>query len=262
MKDLYPLLVCRLECPAHMAPDVDAWMPKHFDDALDEAPVTVAAGYRMQQDFASENGLPWIFNGHGNRFVAYATDSTQGLLDWLSGEMAKRSIEDGADRESAYPLLDGEPFTGNIYVGREVVGAVDAELAGEASILIERFEVGPALEADFIGWLEGDYLVRWSRIPGVARVRTFRQLGDVPDVFPYTRYVSKGNFMLWVDLDAGVDASALVRDERVNALLAESLIWDLRLPYVRREIADNFVIRTKGDALLTYGERRSSDGGP
>lgn len=261
MKDLRPLLVCRLECPGHMAADVDAWMPKHFDDALDEPPVTVAAGYRMRQDFAPEQGLPWIFNGHGNRFVAYATDSPQGLLDWLGGEMARQSIDDGADRESAYPLLDGEPFTGNIYVGREVVHPIDAELVGEGPILIERFEVGLTLEGEFVRWLEGEYLQQWAELPEVTRARTFRQHDDVPDAFPYTRYISKGNYMLWVDLGPDVDALALVKDPRVRSLLTESLNWDLRLPYVRREIADNFVVRTKDDARMTYDHRRSSNGG-
>lgn len=261
MKDLHPLLVCRLECPSHMTADVDAWMPKHFDDALDEAPVTVAAGYRIMQDFSADDGLPWVFNGHGNRFVAYATESIEGLLDWLSGEMARQSIEDGADRESAYPLLDGEPFTGNIYVGRRVIHPVGAEFTGEGPILIERFEVGPALEESFVRWLEGDYSQMWGEMGGVTRVRTFRQHDEVPDAFPYDRYVSKGRYMLWIDLEPAVDVKAMVSGETARDLLAESLAWDLRLPYVRREIARNFVIRTKEDARATYAQRRTVNGG-
>jgi hypothetical protein len=256
--DLRPLLVCRLECPEHMAADVDAWMPKHFDDALDEPPVVAATGYRVLQDFTPATGLPWIFNGHGNRFVAYATDSVQGLFDWLSGEMAKQSIDDGADRESQYPLLDAEPFTGNIYEGLAVINPVGSEFLGEASILVERFDVGPSEEREFTAWLESTYTPRWAEHPGVRRVRVFRQVRGVPQVFPYTRYMSKGNVMIISDLSTDLRPIDLVHS--AQPLLAESVQWDIRLPYVRREVADCFVLRTKGDARATYAARRSSDG--
>jgi len=259
-KDLGPLLVCRLECPPDMCADLDEWMPKHFDDALDDASVTMAAGYRVHQDFAAESGWPWVLNGHGNRLVAYAADSVDGLLSWLNGDEARRSIEDGADRESKYPLLDAEPFTGNIYEGECVSDPLNAEFHGESPVLVERFEVGEALRGEFSEWLKGAYLESWSEISFVRRVRTFRQVEDLPRMFPYSRYASKGNFMLWVDLDGTVDPQSFVRDERVKSILAQSLPWDLRLPYVRREFADNFVIRNKLDAQRTFSQRRKSGG--
>jgi len=257
-QDLRPLLVCRLECPEHMAADVDAWMPKHFDDALDEPPVVAATGYRVLQDFTPGSGLPWLFNGHGNRFVAYATESSDGLLDWLSGDMAKESIEDGADRESQYPLLDAEPFTGNIYEGRTVINPLAAEFAGTAPILVERFDVPADLEVEFLAWLDATHAPRWAEQLGVQRVRTFRQRPDVPRTFPYTRYQSKGNVMLIADLSDEQDPRDLVRAAR--PLLEDSVRWDLLLPYVRREVAECFVLRTKADARATYADRRSTDG--
>jgi len=259
LPDLSPLLICRLECPAAMTADVDGWMPKHFDDALDEPPVTQASGYRVLQDFSSEMGLPWILNGHGNRFVAYATHSPEGMIEWLGGEMAEDSISDGAEREARYPLLDAEPFTGNIYLGRRVIHPVQAEFAADAPILVERFEVSRSDESEFTAWLEGDYMARWADLPQVTRVRTFKQLLDVPDQFPYTRYMSKGNFMLWVDLLG--DPIEFARSPGAHALFSNSIQWDVRLPYVRREIAENFVIRTKNDALKTYATRRTTTGG-
>jgi hypothetical protein len=239
-----------------MIADVDAWMPKHFDDALDEPPVVAATGYRILQDFAPDSGLPWLFNGHGNRFVAYATESLSGLLDWLGGEVARESIEDGAERESQYPLLDGEPFTGNIYVGESVLGAIDAEFAGESSILVQRFHVGDQQEANFKSWLADRHAPAWAALESIQRVRTFAQAPKVPNAFPYTRYVSKGNVMMLADFTPGASPREVVREART--LLMDSVRWDVELPYVRREIGECFALRTKANAQATLGERRST----
>ena len=83
--DERPLLVCRLECPPRMQADVDGWMPKHFDDSLMDPIVTSAHNYRVLRDFrsAGEGGLPWIFNGHGNRFIVYVYEDLAGVVPFI-----------------------------------------------------------------------------------------------------------------------------------------------------------------------------------
>ncbi len=254
--DERPLLVCRIHCPEPMQQDVDAWMPKHFDDSLDHPAVTSAASYRVVQDFDADNGLPWILNGHGNRFIVYVADSRGGLLNWLDSPQVREAIDDGADREGAYPQLDGEPFIGNVYEVSQVRKPLGVEIPESATVLVERFESSTDTDAELTDWLEGPYLEGWAGLGDTIRVRTFRQYRDLPNRFPYERYCSKGNRMVMIELPSDVQPSEFVRREEVRRLLADSLRWDLELPYVRREIAVNQVIRDKNDAKATYADRR------
>jgi hypothetical protein len=256
--DYRPILLCRLECPPHMQEGVDAWMPKHFDDSLDHEAVTSAVSYRIVQDFDPASGLPWLFNGHGNRFIIYVAESMPGLLDWIDSPILREAIDDGEDRETAYPFLDGDQFTGNIYDVSKAFHPIDADFPGETAFIAERFEVGAADLAEFDEWVDTVYAPAWAEVPGVMRVRTYRQQLDLPPRFPYTRYRSKGNRMVFVEVPQDADLTGLIRSEQVHALLATSLPWDLRLPYVRREAGVNIAIRDKDDALASYDERRAS----
>jgi len=254
--DERPMLVCRIENPPAMAEAVDEWMPKHFDDSLDHDAVTSVASYRVLQDFDPVRGLPWSLNGHGNRFIIYVANSSEGLMAWVDSEFLRDAVEDGKDRESSFPELDGEPFTGNFYEPSRVLRALGVDFPGPTAIVAERFEVGPRDEQEFTAWLEGVYAERWAEVPEALRVRTFRQKQDVPDRFPFSRYTSKGNRMILVELPIDVDLVALARRHDVEALLKDSLPWDLRLPYVRRELAVNHVMRNKDDALASREARR------
>lgn len=257
--DERPLLVCRIENPPSMAASVDEWMPKHFDDSLDHEAVTSVVSYRVLQDFDPETGLPWILNGHGNRFIIYVADSSEGLMEWVDSPFLREAIEDGEDRESAFPELDAEPFTGNFYECSRVLKPLGVDFPGSTAIVVERFHVGPSEDAEFTTWLEGSYAERWAALPESMRVRTYRQKQGVPDRFPYDRYTSKGNRMILVEVPIETDLVALARREDVRNLLQESLAWDLRLPYVRREVAINHVIRDKKDAASTLETRRAEE---
>jgi hypothetical protein len=82
----------------------------------------------------------------------------------------------------------------------------------------ERFEVPPALQAEFDAWLNGPYLDAVESWPGLVRVRTWRQLRDeMPQRFPYHRYTGKGNRMIWSDFEEGVDVRELLADRAVRA---------------------------------------------
>ena len=255
--DERPVLVCRIECPPHMAEGVDEWMPKHFDDSLDHEAVTSVAAWRVVRDFDPGSGLPWVLNGHGNRFIVYVAHSLPPLLDWVDSPIIRDAIEDGHDRESAFPELDGEAFTGNIYEVTKVAHPLGADFAGPSLIFNERFEVGEDDQPEFVRWLEGEHLEALAGLPGVQRVRTFRQYRDAPKRFPYDRYTSKGNYMILAELSIDVDPLELARGSEFSAALRDSVQWDVRLPYVRRELAVNHVLRDKADAASTLDARRA-----
>lgn len=256
--DERPLVVCRIENPPHMAEGVDEWMPKHFDDSLDNPAVTSVGSWRVLRDFDPTTGLPWPFNGHGNRFIVYVAEDMPAMEAFLDSPELREAIDDGVDRESAFPALDGEPFTGNIYLCSQVRGATDRDFTGPSAVFVERFEVGPDLADEFDAWLDGAHLDAVAALPEVARVRTWRQNRDVPQRFPFDRYCSKGNRMLWAELPVDADLRGFVRSPAVTTLLEDSLRWDLRLPYVRREVAEFHVQRDKDDARATYAERRGA----
>ena len=250
--DLRPLLVCRLECPTRMQADVDGWMPKHFDDSLMDPLVTSAHNYRVLRDFRPlrDGGLPWTFNGHGNRFIVYVYDNVEGIVPFIDGPDVRAAIGDGEEREGQYPPLDDEAFNGVVYTVRAMRGATGADVAGAGPILVERFEVGGLDEAPaFDAWLDGAHLDAAAALPGVVRARTFEAYRDMPRRFPHDRYLGKGDRMIWLELGAGTDARAWVGGPGVRAWLEESVGWDIRLPYVRRELAEHLLTRTRAQAL-------------
>jgi hypothetical protein len=245
-EDERPLLVCRLECPQSLQEELDGWMPKHFDDSLADPAVTSASSYAVVRDWER---LPSLFNQHGNRFIIYVAESPQGVQDWLDGPQIQGAIEDGVDRESQYPALEGEPFNGTIYAVMEVRRPVGSDVAGRGPIVAERFEVPPALQGEFDAWLDGPHLDAVEAWPGIVRVRTWRQLRDeMPRRFPYERYVGKGNRMILADFEEGVDVRDLLQEPAVRAALEDSQRWDLRLPYVTREACEHLLTRLPGDA--------------
>ena len=256
--DERPIMVCRIENPPHMAQSVDDWMPKHFDDSLDADAVTGVAAFSVLHNFDPVSGLPWIFNGHGNRFIVYVADSVEGLCEWVDGPFLRQAIEDGAEREGAYPALDGEVrFAGNFYLSSRVIRPLGVDFIGPTSLFIERFDVGAERDEEFTAWLEGPHADAVAAVSDVLRVRTYRQNLDVPKRFPFDRYSGKGNRMLMAELPVNCDLVEFVKRREVVALLADSIRWDLELPYVRREVANFQVLRNKEDALATYSQRRS-----
>ena len=255
--DERPLLLCRIELPEHMAEDVDGWMPKHFDDSLDDDSVTCAASFRVLHNFDPVNGLPWLFNGHGNRFIVYFADSVEGLSEWVDGPFLRQAIEDGVDRESSFPALDCEPFNGNFYLCSRVIRPLGVDFVGPCALFVERFDVGPEDDKEFTAWLEGSHAQAVADVPGVLRVRTYRQNLDVPKRFPFNRYSGKGNRMLMAELPVDCDLVEFVKRAEVRSLLADSIRWDLVLPYVRREVANFHVLRNKDDARSTYAQRKA-----
>lgn len=227
--DQHPMLLCRDHIPDDMVADLDAWIPKHLADSVADPGVSSAAS------FAVAWGLPGMLSPPGGRLIGYAAVGMDELVAWLGSDALKAAIEDGSERESQVWEVDGEPFTGNIYAVVEQRGTVAADFVDGGGLYVERYQVDDATAGEFDAWLHSEQVEAVSRWPGVVRVRTWEQNRNVPDAFPYDRYVSKGNRMLSADLAAGVDPHALLRDAAVWMTIARSAQWDLRLPYVRRE---------------------------
>jgi hypothetical protein len=231
-----------------MQPDVDGWMPKHFDDSLVDPLVTSAHSYAVARDFGpvTSGGLPSVFNGHGNRFIQYVYDDIDGVVPFIDGPDVRAAIKDGEEREGQYPPLDDEAFNGVVYTVDEVRGRLGLDVAGTGAIVVERFEVPEASAAAFDPWF-GEHLDQWAAVDGVRRARTFRAYREMPRRFPHDRYLGKGNRMLLLELGDGVEPREVLARASVQAALARSVAWDLRLPYVRREVARHLVSRTRAD---------------
>ena len=165
--DERPILMCRLECPAELLGMLDDWIPKHLDDSLAHPSVTSAGNYEIIRDFSS---LPSALNHEGNRMVNYATNDLEGCLEWLDSEELRGAIEDGVDRESQYPPLDGEPFIGNIYVPGEVVGGSAEDFIRDGTWYVERFEVPGTEVGRFEAW-STKQMHELAALEGVARAR-------------------------------------------------------------------------------------------
>ncbi len=238
--DERPILMCRLECPAELLGMLDGWIPKHLDDSLAHPSVTSAGNYEIVRDFGA---LPSALNHEGNRMVNYATSDLEGCLEWLDSQELRGAIEDGVDRESQYPPLDGEPFIGNIYVPGEVVGGSPEDFIRDCTWYVERYEVPETEVASFEAW-SAKQLHELASLKGVARARSWAQYRDAPKRFPFDRYRSKGNRMISLELLAGADPMELSRDKEFVALLQGSVAeWDARLTYARRDLTRNIVVR-------------------
>jgi hypothetical protein len=228
-----------------MQPDVDAWMPKHFDDSLRHPAVTAAANYAVRHDW---NDLPSVFNNDCTRFIPYVAEDIDGLVAWVDAPELRGAIEDGVERESQYPALDGEPFfNGSILDVVLVHAACDDDFAGRGPIVVERFQVGDRDVEEFDSWVTSTYVERASTWPGVARIRVFASSPGIPQRWPYTRYQGQGNRMIWADFEEGREVGDIVRSREVADAVSESLRWDVRLPYVRRDAAECLLVRRKAD---------------
>ncbi len=167
----------------------------------------------------------------------YTARDTEGLIAWIDSPELRAAIEDGAERESKVLGVDGEPFTGNIYAVDQILTR-HRDNPGRRLVAVERYEVPTEWDDRFGSW-PNSRLLRISEHPGMRRVCTWTQKRDVPHRFPYDRYCSPGNRMLTVEIGAVGDNPA----DAMDALLSGAEPWKQRLPYFRRDIAEQLMTR-------------------
>jgi len=145
--------------------------------------------------------------------------------------MSASSQQDFRDKlvAATKPLQVGDPKDEDTFVG---------------PIIAERVEVPAAQAAEFDAWRDGPHLDDAAMLPAVARVRTWVAHRDYPRRFPFDCYRGKGNRMLLLELVATADVLAALAEPAARSWIADSLRWDLRLPYVTREAATCRLVRT------------------
>ena len=65
-------------------------------------------------------------------------------------------------------------------------------------------------------------------------------------------------YMLSETIPTNCDLVDFVKRADVRSLLVDSVRWDLKLPYVRREVTNFQVLRNKEDARATFTERHKN----
>lgn len=243
--DTRPILLCRVDCPPALQKELDDWSPWHFDDFGRHRTVQAVSSARILHDWDPVSGLPAAFNnGQATRWIPYVCLDIPSMHSWIGSPIVTGGLDEPTmERENKYPPIAGEAFNGTMMTVSQVRGGQGTDHVGMGWLIAERFEVGDAHADEFDAWLEGPHLDRYAALEGWVRLRTFRGDRTAPARFPWTRYLGKGNRMIWMELKEGVDAKAIVRSSAYAAILRDSLRWDAVLPYVTREIAENFILR-------------------
>ena len=203
----------------------DQWQTAtHLPDLAALSGVEAVSYYATQT-----SGLPQAWQGSGNRMAAYWATNLQELERWLADPGLAEAIQDGSRFFSGFNELDGSTYTGNVYtLGPRWPGDPEPSLA--ADMVIERFEVPAALEAEFDQWVIHTHLPSLRSVPGVR----WAQWGKAVRGLSVSYYNSPGNRILLAEFDQ--DQEAFVRDPAIDRLVADSQKWDRQLGYVRREL--------------------------
>jgi len=206
----------------------DEWQrTKHMPEAIAAPTCHRAAHYHTVTE-----GLPAAWQGSGNVSANYSTTDRQGIFDFLTSDELAEAVADGVLWFDRFNELDHADYTGNIY---EVVASAGDAVTLDAPYFAERFEVTSEELAEFDGWLAA-HAAAVAQAEGVVRVRTMHAIREGSPL-PY--YYSPGNRAVFAEL---ADVSAVLGGQLIGAL-ADSQRWDLRLPYVKRDVYEcRFVV--------------------
>ena len=213
----------------------DRWqLEKHLPD-LTQGPGIRASYYRTVLE-----GLPEAYHGSGSCMARYAAATLEDLFTWLRSPVVPAAIEDGSRWFGDFNELDGSTYTGNVYAEVAATGSGDPTVEGSGLVFVERFEVPQGEAERFDRWLAG-HMARTADQSGVARAQIFHAIRDG---IPIDYYLSPGNRMLQVELASSSSSEALLAGA-YRELLQDSLAWDVRLPYVKRDVY-RFLGRAEG----------------
>jgi hypothetical protein len=200
---------------------------RHFPDLMR------APGAAFAQYFANVvDGLPQAYQGSGTRLALYVSRSLEDLFEWLRSTAFAEAIKDGGETWfGRMNELDRDLYTGNVYDVRRVIWDGRDDPPPHAALFIERFEVEDSDAGSFDEWAER-HLREVAGADGVLRVRYCRAIREgIP--LPY--YYSPGNRMVMAELTPEQPPRSTLLSDSMRATLADSLQWDVRLPYVRRD---------------------------
>jgi hypothetical protein len=172
------------------------------------------------------DGLPAVWHGSGNVAANYYADDLDGIFAFLTSSELAEAVSDGVLWFDRFNELDGADYTGNIYQVAATAGA--SEAPADAPFLAERFEVEPDELDEFDAWLAA-HAAAVADAEAVVRVSV---LHATREGSPLPYYYSPGNRALFADL---TDVRGVLGAQLMQAV-AEAQAWDLRLPYVRRDV--------------------------
>jgi hypothetical protein len=219
------LLFTRSSPKLARAGDWDVWeVDKHMYDLVRGPGVTGSTMYRRIED----PRLPQALRAEPRRAVTYRAPTLAEMRLWLDSETLREAVEDGRTWKDAYDPLEDQWFTGNVYHQLRHAGAVPDPAS---DILAERYEVPEALSAAFEAWLD-EQMASYVALEGIAAVQSFRVVRDISNEL----YLSPGNYALIAAVAPGEDAVARLTTDAALAAVSESQDWELRLPYVTREL--------------------------
>jgi len=224
--DWHPLLA-RAHPKPEIQADFDRWeVDKHLADLMaGPGAVMVVYGLNVLE------GLPEVYKGSGYCMAYYTGPDIEGLFAWLRSKELEEAIQDGSQWFGRFNDVDYETYTGNVYDVSAVVNPRDETPREQAAILVERWEVGDEDAGELDAWLRDVHLPAVGRAPGVLRARTFRAIREG---IPIKYYYSPGNRALIAELDEPFREVLLKPD--LLEQTADSMRWELRLPYVKRDV--------------------------
>lgn len=227
--DWHPFLVARAWPNKKIDEAFDKWeVEKHISDLMEGPGAVMVAYYKTVLD-----GLPEAYRGSGTCVAYYTARDLKGLYAWLRSPELAAAVEDGSQWFGSFNELDFETFTGNVYVPLAVANRVGRKPPESAPFFIERFEVEPGDSEEFDAWLHEVHLPAIGGHPGVLRARTF---SAVREGIPIPYYYSPGNRMLAVELADPERYRETLLSPELLAALEDSMRWDRRLSYVKRDV--------------------------
>jgi hypothetical protein len=230
MSDLYPMLLTRAHPKREIQDAFDDWQrEKHLPDLMRAPGATMVVYARNVLD-----GLPEAYKGSGSCLAYYEAPTVEDLFAFLTSTEIAEAVADGSRWFGRFNDVDYETYTGNVYQVTGVVNPAGGPPPETSPLLVERWEA-PDDDLDvFDEWLGEAHLPELGSAAGVRRARSF---SAIREGIPIPYYYSPGNRALVAELDD--DFRGLLLQPELLERLEESMRWERRLPYVKRDVYEH-----------------------
>ena len=225
------MLIARAWPKDEIQSDFDKWeVDKHIAE-LAQGPGVVFVVYYLNV----LDGLPEAYKGSGYCMAYYTGKDLDGMFAWLRSPEVAAGVEDGSQWFGRFNSVDYETFTGNVCPVTAVINNLGQTPLESAPVLVERWEVSEVGAEEFDQWLAEIHLPALGGHEGVLRARTFTA---VREGIPLPYYCSPGNRMLVAELADSENFRETLLSPDMMTRLEDSMRWDRRLPYVKRDVYD------------------------